>query len=72
MRQNHLSLIINKVPQRNIAMFSYVMGYYLMMFTHLSSNFLLDISYKFDRGGYISVRGVIKILYFEIVVMTQC
>ena len=39
---------VNKDPQRNVAMFSHVMGYYLMMFTHLSSNFLLDISYKLN------------------------
>ena len=61
---------VNKNPKRNVAMFSHVMGYYLMMFTHLSSNFLLDISYKLNGGRYISLSGVIKILYFEIVVMT--
>lgn len=38
---------VNKDPQRNVVMFSHVMSYYRMMFTHLSSNFLLDISYKF-------------------------
>ena len=33
-------------------MLVHVMSYYLMMFTHLSSDFLLDISYKLNWGWY--------------------